>query len=174
MSRRVTRNAGGVRVPRVAGIARASHPEDRQTYCQAVDAKKEIREFLTTRRARITPQSAGLPTFGDRRRVPGLRREEVAMLSGVSVDYYTKLERGNARGVSDSVLDAIARALRLDEAERSHLFDLVRANGRARPVRRQTGGNRVRPSVHRILMSLNESNREAFQDLVETLEAAGR
>jgi len=120
-----------------------------------VDAKKEIREFLTTRRARITPQSAGLPTFGDRRRVPGLRREEVAMLSGVSVDYYTKLERGNARGVSDSVLDAIARALRLDEAERSHLFDLVRANGRARPVRRQTGGNRVRPSVHRILMSLS-------------------
>jgi transcriptional regulator with XRE-family HTH domain len=77
-----------------------------------MDAKNEIREFLTSRRARITPEQVGLPIYGENRRVPGLRREEVALLAGVSVDYYTRLERGNAHGVSDSVLDALARALR--------------------------------------------------------------
>jgi transcriptional regulator with XRE-family HTH domain len=119
-----------------------------------VDAKKDIREFLTTRRARITPQQAGLPRYGDTRRVPGLRREEVAMLSGVSVDYYTKLERGNIRGASDSVLDAIARALRLDEVERTHLFDLARAcTGPRRATSRGADGP-VRPSVLRMLSSL--------------------
>jgi transcriptional regulator with XRE-family HTH domain len=81
-----------------------------------VDSRNEIREFLATRRARIAPQQAGLATYG-RRRVPGLRREEVAMLAGVSTDYYARLERGNLTGVSDSVLEAIARALHLDEAE---------------------------------------------------------
>src|SRR5881397_2377646 len=91
-------------------------------------ARKEMREFLTTRRERITPKQAGLPNYGaERRRVPGLRREEVALLAGVSTDYYTRLERGNATGVSDSVLEALARALQLDEAERAHLFDLARA-----------------------------------------------
>ena len=87
----------------------------------------EIREFLVTRRARITPEQAGLPTYGSHRRVQGLRREEVAMLAGVSVDYYTRLERGNLSGASESVLDALVRALQLDDAERSHLFDLARA-----------------------------------------------
>jgi transcriptional regulator with XRE-family HTH domain len=103
-----------------------------------VDNQTEVREFLTTRRARIAPAQAGLPS-GPNRRVPGLRRSEVAMLAGVSIEYYAKLERGNLGGVSDSVLDAIARALQFDEAERSHLLDLARAaNGSplARPRRR--------------------------------------
>jgi transcriptional regulator with XRE-family HTH domain len=92
-----------------------------------MDPKSEIREFLTSRRAAITPQQAGLTVYGDNRRVPGLRREEVAMLAGVSADYYTQVERGNVNGVSDSVLEALVRTLKLDDAERSHLFNLVRA-----------------------------------------------
>ena len=115
-----------------------------------MDAKGEIREFLTSRRARITPERAGLPWYGDNRRVPGLRREEVALLAGVSVDYYTRLERGNTNGVSESVLEALARALQLDEAERAHLFDLARA-ARTTPRRRRAAAPRVRPSVQRIL-----------------------
>ena len=91
-----------------------------------MDARSEIREFLTSRRARITPEQAALPAYGSRR-VPGLRREEVAVLAGVSVPYYTRLERGDTRGVSDGVLEALARALRLDDAERAHLFHLARA-----------------------------------------------
>jgi transcriptional regulator with XRE-family HTH domain len=108
--------------------------------------RKEIREFLTSRRARITPEQAGLRSFGSRR-VPGLRREEVAVLAGVSVAYYTRLERGDMNGVSQSVLEALARALELDDAERAHLFDLARAvqpTG-ARPRRRAK--QRVRPEV---------------------------
>src|SRR5919204_210476 len=116
-----------------------------------MDTRSELRGFLTSRRARITPEQAGLRTQSDRRRVPGLRREEVALLAGVSVDYYTRLERGNANGVSDSVLEALARALQLDEAERAHLFDLARAAhttpARRRPATRQP----VRPGVQRIL-----------------------
>jgi transcriptional regulator with XRE-family HTH domain len=116
-----------------------------------VDTRSEIREFLTSRRAKITPEHAGLPTYGDNRRVPGLRREEVALLAGVSVDYYTRLERGNAKGVSESVLAALARALQLDEAERAHLFDLARAAHTTTPTRRRMRKQRVRPSVQRIL-----------------------
>jgi transcriptional regulator with XRE-family HTH domain len=117
-----------------------------------VDAKAEIREFLTSRRARITPERAGLPWYGDNRRVPGLRREEVAMLAGVSVDYYTRLERGNASGVSENVLEALARALQLDEAERAHLFDLARTAGPTTPRRRRRPSTQlVRPSVQRML-----------------------
>jgi transcriptional regulator with XRE-family HTH domain len=117
-----------------------------------VDTKSEIREFLTTRRARITPEQAGLTTYGDdKRRVPGLRREEVALLAGVSVDYYTRLERGKANGVSDSVLEALARALQLDEPERAHLFDLARAAQPAAPTRRRRTKQRIRPSVQRML-----------------------
>src|SRR6185503_5172862 len=112
-----------------------------------MDTRSEIREFLTTRRARLTPDQVGLPTYGPRR-VPGLRREEVAVLAGVSVPYYTRLERGDMSGVSDSVLDALARALALDDAERAHLFDLARA---AQPVlappRRRRTKQRVRPEV---------------------------
>ena len=92
-----------------------------------MDVRRDVHDFLVIRRARITPAQAGLPTFGDKRRVAGLRREEVASLAGVSVDYYARLERGNLRGVSDSVLDALARALQLDDTERAHLGDLARA-----------------------------------------------
>jgi transcriptional regulator with XRE-family HTH domain len=92
-----------------------------------MDSASEIREFLMTRRARLTPEQAGLPDFGGRRRVDGLRREEVALVAGISVEYYTRLERGNATGVSESVLDGISRALQLDDAEHAHLHDLVRA-----------------------------------------------
>jgi transcriptional regulator with XRE-family HTH domain len=91
-----------------------------------VDNRTEVREFLVSRRAKITPEQAGLPA-GTNRRVPGLRRTEVAALAGVSIEYYSKLERGALAGVSASVLDAIARALQLDDAERAHLFDLARA-----------------------------------------------
>ncbi len=117
-----------------------------------VDTKGEIREFLTSRRAKITPAQVGLPVYGDNRRVPGLRREEVALLAGVSVDYYTRLERGNLSGVSESVLEALARALRLDDAERSHLFDLARAaQPTTAPRRRRPARPRIRPGVQRIL-----------------------
>lgn len=108
------------------------------------DNRTEVRDFLATRRARITPEQAGLTAFGSNRRVPGLRREEVALLAGVSNDYYVRLERGNLAGVSDQVLDAIADALHLDEAERRHLRDLAVAAGpqRARRPRRSN-----RPTV---------------------------
>ncbi|WP_026004733.1 helix-turn-helix domain-containing protein [Streptomyces sp. AA1529] len=92
-----------------------------------MDRQREIRDFLVTRRGRVSPRQAGLPALGAHRRVPGLRREEVALLAGVSVDYYVRLERGHLAGASDSVLDAVADALQFDAAERSHLFDLARA-----------------------------------------------
>lgn len=120
-----------------------------------MDARSEIREFLTTRRARITPDQAGLRTYGNSsRRVPGLRREEVAMLAGVSVDYYTRLERGNASGVSETVLDALARALQLDDTERAHLFDLVRAGHAPTPRRRRGAQPNVRPGVQQMLNAM--------------------
>jgi transcriptional regulator with XRE-family HTH domain len=118
-----------------------------------VDGRTEIRDFLTTRRARITPERAGLPTYGGHRRVAGLRREEVSLLAGVSVDYYTRLERGNLTGASDSVLEALARALQLDEAERAHLFDLARAaNTSAATARsRRRPAPQLRAGVQRLL-----------------------
>jgi transcriptional regulator with XRE-family HTH domain len=114
-----------------------------------------MRDFLVSRRARITPEQAGLPAYGGNRRVAGLRREEVALLAGVSIDYYTRLERGRAHGASDSVLEGIARALHLDEAERAHLFDLARAGAPAAPrAPRRPSPQQVRPSVRRILDSM--------------------
>jgi transcriptional regulator with XRE-family HTH domain len=118
-----------------------------------VDNRSEVRDFLTSRRAKVTPEQAGLPAYGGHRRVSGLRREEVALLAGVSADYYIRLERGNLSGVSDSVLEALVRALQLDEAERAHLLDLARAantspaaaRGRRRPA------SRLRPAVQRLL-----------------------
>jgi transcriptional regulator with XRE-family HTH domain len=115
-----------------------------------VDTKSDVREFLTSRRARITPEQAGVTAYGERR-VPGLRREEVAVLAGVSVDYYTRLERGNLSGVSEGVLEALTRALQLDEAERAHLFDLARAAQPTTPTRRRRKRQRVRPGVQRML-----------------------
>jgi transcriptional regulator with XRE-family HTH domain len=123
-----------------------------------MDARNDIREFLTTRRARITPKQAGLPAYGDgKRRVSGLRREEVSMLAGISVEYYTRLERGNASGVSESVLEGISRALQLDEAERTHLFDLVRTANASGVTRRRPPQERVRPSIQRILDAMADT-----------------
>src|SRR3954462_4985395 len=120
------------------------------------DARRELRDFLTTRRNRVTPAQAGLPNYGgERRRVPGLRREEVALLAGVSTDYYTRLERGSATGVSDSVIDGVARALLLDEAERSHLLALIRTSGSSGPHRRRPSTRQqVRPAVQRVVDSM--------------------
>ncbi|MEN3360050.1 MAG: hypothetical protein V7637_4032 [Mycobacteriales bacterium] len=119
----------------------------------AVDNRADIREFLATRRAKVTPEQAGLPAGGGRRRVPGLRREEVAVLAGVSTEWYVRLEKGHIGGVSDDVLDAVARALRLDEAERTYLFDLARAARPARAPRRRAEPG-LRPSLRRILDSM--------------------
>ncbi|KRC39033.1 MULTISPECIES: helix-turn-helix domain-containing protein [Oerskovia] len=124
-----------------------------------MDTSADIREFLTSRRARRTPAEAGLPDFGGRRRVPGLRREEVALLAGMSVEYYVRLERGNAKGVSESVLDGISRALDLDDAERSHLYDLVRAaNDGAHPRRRRgpSRAEKVPQSVQQLLDAMRD------------------
>jgi transcriptional regulator with XRE-family HTH domain len=123
-------------------------------YRGSVDNRAEVRDFLTTRRARITPEAAALPTYGEQRRVPGLRRTEVAQLAGMSIEYYTRLERGNLAGVSEPVLDSLARALNLDDAEREHLFDLARAASTSARAARRVGGRSVRPSVYRILDAL--------------------
>jgi transcriptional regulator with XRE-family HTH domain len=118
------------------------------------------RDFLATRRAKITPDQAGLTLYGGNRRVPGLRREEVAMLAGVSADYYTRLEKGHLAGVSDSVLDAVAAALQLDEAERAYLFDLARnANASGRPAGHRSSRRRrqqVRPNVQLVLDAMTD------------------
>jgi transcriptional regulator with XRE-family HTH domain len=115
-----------------------------------VSTSNDIAEFLTSRRARITPEQAGLPSYGQRR-VPGLRREEVAALAGMGIDYYRRLERGNVSGVSDGVLEALARALQLDDAERAHLFDLARSANPVAPRRRRPVQHGVRPVVQSIL-----------------------
>src|SRR4051812_5918764 len=135
-----------------------------------MDAKSEIRDFLTSRRARITPQDAGLTVFGARR-VPGLRREEVATLAGLSVDYYNRLERGNLGGASDSVLDALAEALRLDEAERAHLLDLARASQPSSRGRRRSATQTVRPSVQWMLDSMTASAAFAENGRLDALGA---
>jgi transcriptional regulator with XRE-family HTH domain len=121
-----------------------------------MDTRSEIRDFLTSRRARITPADVGLQSYGPRR-VPGLRREEVATLAGVSVDYYNRMERGNLSGASESVLDALARALQLDEAERAHLHDLARASRPSPRARRRSTKQNVRPSVQWMLDSMTGS-----------------
>lgn len=115
-----------------------------------MDNRSEVREFLSSRRARITPEQAGLLVHG-MRRVPGLRRGELAVLAGVSVEYYTRIERGNLNGVSEGVLHALAGALRLDDAERAHLLDLARASGAATKQSRRPGQQRIRPAVQRLL-----------------------
>ncbi|WP_086749594.1 MULTISPECIES: helix-turn-helix transcriptional regulator [Streptomyces] len=121
-----------------------------------MDNRAEVSAFLTSRRAKITPEQAGMPMYGQRR-VPGLRRGEVAMLAGMSVEYYTRLERGNLTGVSDSVLDALAQALRLDDTERDHLYALARAaNTSGARVRRRPKKATVRPSVLRIVEGLHD------------------
>ncbi|HEY6509755.1 MAG TPA: helix-turn-helix transcriptional regulator [Vicinamibacterales bacterium] len=123
-----------------------------------MDHRREIREFLTSRRARITPDQAGLPAYGGNRRVPGLRREEVAMLAGVSADYYTRLERGSLIGASDSVLDALARALQLDDAEREHLVDLARIdNASTARIRVPASRRRLKPVIQQVLDAITDA-----------------
>ena len=114
------------------------------------ELRSDAREFLTSRRAKITPQQAGLPA-GKNRRVPGLRRTEVSSLAGMSVEYYSRLERGNLAGVSEEVLEALSRALELDEAERAHLYDLARAAGSRPTPRRRAQPESVRQSLQATL-----------------------
>jgi hypothetical protein len=119
------------------------------------DVRAQIREFLTTRRARITPQQAGLPVYSSgRRRVTGLRREEAALLAGVSIEYYIRLERGTATGVSEGVIDGVTHALQLDDAERAHLVDLLRTASPVRPPKRRPARQQVRATVQRVLDSM--------------------
>ncbi len=115
-----------------------------------MNSAADIAEFLATRRAKLTPEQVGLPSYGQRR-VAGLRREEVAALAGVSADYYRRLERGQVTGVSEQVLEALARALQLDDAERTHLFDLIRATSPVARRRARPAGRRIRPIVQRLL-----------------------
>ena len=142
-----------------------------------MDVRGEIREFLTSRRARITPERAGLRTYGaGARRVPGLRREEVASLAGVSIAYYTKLERGDASGVSDTVLEAVARALQLDEPERAHLFDLARATQPTTRPRRRRAPKQIRPGIQRLLDAIDAPAmvRNGRMDILGTTTSAVR
>ncbi|MFF5155071.1 helix-turn-helix domain-containing protein [Streptomyces sp. NPDC000348] len=118
-----------------------------------LDPRAELSEFLRTRRARLKPEDVGLPDFGRHRRVPGLRREELAQLAGVSVAYYTRLEQGNGRNVSAEVLDSIARALRLSDAERTHLTHLAKPRRQKRKPAPRT--QQVRPALRHLLDSMD-------------------
>ena len=157
------------------GIPRA----EAATYDGGMDNRSEVREFLMSRRAKLTPDAAGLPA-GSNRRVAGLRRTEVATLAGVSVEYYAKLERGTIAGASASVLDAISRALQLDDTERAHLFDLARAAdgipSSGRPRRRAAKAATPRPSLQWALSAITDGVafvRDQHQDLLAT-NALGR
>jgi transcriptional regulator with XRE-family HTH domain len=123
-----------------------------------MDNRAQVREFLTSRRERISPAQAGLPAYGGgNRRVKGLRREEVALLAGVSIDYYVRMERGNLAGASDAVLDGVASALQLDEAERAHLFDLARASQPASPRQRRTKTSGLTAGIQQILDAIGDA-----------------
>lgn len=135
------------------------------------DVREQVKEFLSSRRAKITPEQAGLPAYGGNRRVAGLRREEVAMLAGVSVDYYVRLERGNLSGASESVLDAIASTLQLDEAEREHLFNLARASAPSRREPKKQSGGELRPAVRQMLDAFSEAPAWVRNDRHDVLAA---
>lgn len=137
-----------------------------------MDNREEVRDFLRSRRARLSPEQAGLPTFGTHRRVPGLRREEVAMLAGVSVDYYVRLERGNLAGASESVVESIATVLQLDDAEREHLRDLARAaESRGPRPRRRPKARTVPDSVQLMLDAMTAAPAVVRDDRLEILAA---
>ena len=134
-----------------------------------MDNQAQVREFLLSRRERVSPAQAGLPAYGGHRRVKGLRREEVALLAGVSIDYYVRMERGNLAGASDAVLDGIARALQLDEAERAHLSDLARAAQPVPPRQRRTKTSGVTDGIQQILDAIADAPawvRNARHDLL--------
>ena len=121
-----------------------------------MDNRGEVREFLTSRRAKITPQQAGLPAAGHRR-VAGLRREEVATLAGVSAEYYARMERGNLSGASEAVLDSLANALQLDDAERAHLMDLARTASTTRRPARRHAAQPIRPALQQLLDAMTDA-----------------
>ncbi|MEU4161463.1 helix-turn-helix transcriptional regulator [Actinoplanes sp. NPDC026670] len=123
-----------------------------------MEKNAELKDFLRTRRARLTPRDAGITDAFPGRRVPGLRREEIAALAGVSVDYYVRLEQGRDLNPSSTVIEAIARALQLDDTERAHLFDLVKA----RPGRSAPRPQRVRPGMYQMLETLDDAASPAF------------
>jgi transcriptional regulator with XRE-family HTH domain len=135
-----------------------------------MDNRAQVREFLVSRRERISPAQAGLPAYGGgNRRVKGLRREEVALLAGVSIDYYVRMERGNLAGASDSVLDGLASALQLDEAERAHLFDLARAAQPTPPRQRRAKASGVTDGIQQLLDAITDAPawvRNARHDLL--------
>jgi transcriptional regulator with XRE-family HTH domain len=135
-----------------------------------MDHRAQVREFLLSRRERISPRQAGLPAYGGaHRRVKGLRREEVALLAGVSIDYYVRMERGNLAGASDAVLDGVAGALQLDEAERAHLFDLARAAQPASPRQRRPKTSGVTDGIQQILDAITDAPawvRDARHDML--------
>ena len=137
-----------------------------------MDIARDIRDFLMSRRARITPEQVGL-TPGRRRRVPGLRREETAQLAGVSTDYYTQIERGNVAGVSDDVLQAVARALRLSDDETAHFFDLTRAAVGSRPPARtrRASEHRLPTGVQTLIDSMKLFTPDTFRIGLRSLEA---
>src|SRR3954470_20854388 len=136
-----------------------------------METRREIREFLTSRRAKLPASEVGLPDYGARR-VPGLRREEVAVLAGVSLPYYTRLERGDLSGVSDGVLEALAGALKLDDAERAHLFDLARAaQPTGAPRRRRTPRPRIRPEIQWTLDAITGAAAYVGNDRLDILAA---
>jgi transcriptional regulator with XRE-family HTH domain len=154
---------------RVDDVPASDQPRDPRE-----EVRAEIREFLSTRRARITPEQAGLPTYGhERRRVTGLRREEVALLAGVSPQYYVRLERGDATGISESIIEGVAHALQLDDAERAHLVHLLRTAGTPRRARRRTPSapERVRPTVQRLMDSMHGAPAVVLNGRLEILGA---
>lgn len=120
-----------------------------------MNAKRQLGEFLQTRRSQLKPEDVGLTTYGDRRRVTGLRREELALLAGVSSSYYSRLEQGQSSNASAEVLDAIATALRLDESERRHLNDLATGTRRRAGVRR-AAPERITAAVRQLMGALGE------------------
>ena len=140
----------------VPGNASASLTETIRRKFETVSHESDVREFLAGRRARLTPEQAGLPAYGGNRRVKGLRREEVALLAGVSVDYYVRMERGNLSGASDSVLESLARALQLDDVEREYLYDLARQSPTPGP-RTRTASPKLRPVVQQVLDAITDA-----------------
>jgi len=120
-----------------------------------MDGRRQLGDFLAARRSQVRPEDIDLITYGDQRRVPGLRREELALLAGISASYYSRLERGESTNASPEVLDAIARALRLDDAGRRHLHALATAP-RRRPARRRPAPERVTAAVAQLVAALGE------------------
>ena len=143
---------------------------------EPTDQRSQVRDFLVSRRARLTPDQAGLPTYGgSNRRVKGLRREEVALLAGVSIDYYVRMERGNLSGASDAVLDGVANALQLDEAERAHLYDLARAAQPGPTRQRRTKASGLTEGMQQILDAISDAPawiRNARHDMLAANELA--